>query len=180
MPQSIDVEANVAQFYCIGCGIIKSIEFQNFQKGDTLRGVVACASCGGHTVFEMKEHILTFIDSKEHYAHPSDNVPEKARNRYLEASLCFMSLALRAAAIMLRSSLEIALVGKGFATGTLERRIEDAKKAEVMTDIQVSLAHGTRLVGNKAVHEKENPTFAEVLALFGAVTQIEDELYATP
>lgn len=177
VPSLKEKEGAMAEFCCIKCNKIKNVLFQNFLEGDRLRGVVFCA-CGGQTVFETIEQTLSFISSREYpFSSPNPNVPQDARQKFTEAELCYFAPALRAAAIMLRASLESALTEKGIVKGTLDERIERALSDGVISKREYTLAHGTRLVGNDSVHQSSDIKTVEVQGLFGAVTQILDKLF---
>ena len=169
----------MAQFRCIKCGSIKDVYLQAYMpftpEIDKLRGVDFC-KCGGQTAFELIGNVLTFIASKEQFI-PPNNPPKDAAERFSEAKLCYFAQALRATAVMLRSSLELSLKEKGIAKGTLEEKIDDALAKTFISKREYTLAHATRLIGNDSIHEAENINLVEVESLFGAVTQITNKLF---
>lgn len=167
----------MAEFLCDGCGHTKAVEFRNYKPGDKLRGVVLCKGCGQQTFFEMKETILSFVPGKQLIIPPTPNVPQDSREKFMEAKLCYFSLAFRAAAVMLRASVESALAEKGYRRGRLELRIKRAKHYGVIDEQDYTLAHGSRLIGNRAIHTSSDIKPAQIQTLFGAVTEILDKLF---
>jgi ssDNA-binding Zn-finger/Zn-ribbon topoisomerase 1 len=169
-------EHEMAEFRCPKCGHVKGIYFQNYKTNDVLRGIVYC-SCGGQALFEMKEQVLSFVSEKDIFPSLNQSVPQDTQDRFMEAKLCYFAPALRATAVMQRACLELALTEKGFNKGTLEERVEDALKKGQIEKQQYLLAHGTRLVGNDAIHTSKVISPASVLAAFGALSEILNSLF---
>jgi len=105
------------------------------------------------------------------------NIPNDARQKFTEARLCFFAPAPRAAAIMLRASLESALNERDITARNLDKQVEKALEKGVIGQREYAMAHGTRLVGGEAVHKSVEIKPAEVLGIFGAVIQILDKVY---
>ena len=166
----------MAEFPCSRCSCIKNIGFGNYKDKDVLRGVVFC-ECGEQTIFEMERNFLSFLPGKMASISHNPNIPEDARQKFTEARLCFFAPAPRAAAIMLRASLESALTERGITARTLELQIDKSLENDVIGKREYTLAHGTRLVGKEAVHKSTETKPAEVLGIFGAVIQILDKVY---
>ena len=168
---------NMVQILCTNpdCRNVKRLEFQNYKPHDTLRAVIAC-SCGEQIFFEMDECYLTFVSGKQ-IGGLSTSIPQGTRDRFVEAKLCFFSAALRASTVMARSSVESALDAKKFTAATLDDCIEEAHNQKVLGEEEYLLAHGARLVGNRAIHKEPNirPEHAESLLV--ATVQILNALF---
>lgn len=82
---------------------------------------------------------------------------------------------------MARSSIERGLSAKGYDKGTLEQRIEAAHKADkkIIGDVDLALAHGTRLIGNDAIHEAQTIAPVEVEGALGATVQILNKMFSS-
>src|SRR3990172_9913171 len=104
-------------------------------------------------------------------------VPEGVEKEYREAELCASVEAWRAASAMLRSTLEKTLKVNGYATGSLQQKIDAAAADGVITSAPKQKSHDDiRVLGNEVVHDDWRPVDeAEVqLALHYAQRVLED------
>lgn len=155
MPPKIGGDEDMAILVCGHCKKRRTIN-QNADEDETLALVVTCSGCGGRTYFEMVGDAVTFTLGGGDFLGTFGEafVPIAISDRFDEAKICFQVRAFRAAAAMARSCVEMALSEHGITKGNLESRIKRAKDAGMLTDEEVSLAHGSRLVGNNALHKQ--------------------------
>jgi hypothetical protein len=165
---------------CSKCGSIKGVDSHNLSKDEIFRGTIYCR-CGETIFFELEGSIITFVTGKHPFGGINRNVPEDASDRLAEAKLCYFSGALRASAVMARSSIERGLSAKGYDKGKLEQRIEAAHNDDknIIGDVELALAHGTRLIGNDAIHEAQTIAPVEVEGALGATVQILNKMFSS-
>ncbi|MDA1097284.1 MAG: DUF4145 domain-containing protein [Chloroflexi bacterium] len=145
---------------------------------DRLRGLLTCGKCGEATVFEMTDgYGLSFLPGKDMLPLLGGKVPDAAKEMYSEARLCYFGAAYRAAAVMGRSCLEQALIGRGHTTGTLEKKVDAALNNGDLTSHEYALAHGSRLVGNAAIHESKSVEPAYLLPALAAAAVVSNHLW---
>ena len=81
-----------------------------------------------------------------------EDVAPNTKEMINEAVLCFFGSSYRGVVAFCRSALEEALEAKNVKGDDLFKKIEAAKKGELLGDVEVSQAHGARLVGREALH----------------------------
>ena len=77
---------------------------------------------------------------------------------------------------MCRSAFEQTLTEEGYEIGSLESKIEAAKKDGVLDDEQVAVAHGSRLMGNRALHRAGDIQPGQSLGALGAVATLVEHV----
>lgn len=171
----------MAELRCINCGAEYDANLTCRRAGAKykLRGVIfrQCGDCDGRTAFELDRNIISFISSKDYPFAAPKNAPEDAKAKFEEAGLCYFAMALRATVVILRASVESALREKGVVKGSLDDKIREALKNDLIDQRVFAIAHGARLVGNESIHEAKTVDLVEVQALFGATAQIINKLY---
>lgn len=190
LPATIELEVEeMAQIPCAWCGFNHRAIGQtaSFSSGspaagvlhqDVLRCVLTCGKCGAKTVFQLEDgYALSYLPGRDILLELNQSVPAEAKEMYEEARLCFFGTALRASAVMGRACLEQALVNNGYTNGTLENKIDEAKKKGDLGDREYGLAHSSRLVGNDAIHEATEVTQPYLLAALAAAATITNHLF---
>jgi hypothetical protein len=181
---------DMAQIPCSWCGFNLRVITQtvnppsslpdalNWLYKDVLRCVLTCGKCEKKTVFQLEGgYGLTYLPGKDILVELNLKAPADSQEMYEQARLCFFGAAYRAAAVMGRACLEQALVGKGFVTGKLEEKIDEAKKKGILGNREYALAHGSRLVGNDSIHEAKDITQAHLLAALAAGATVVNHLW---
>ena len=65
----------------------------------------------------------------------------------------------------------------GVTKGKLEQRIDGARRKDILTDTEYMLAHGSRLVGNAALHRASIVAPSDIPAVLSAVVSITNHLF---
>lgn len=106
-------------------------------------------------------------------------VPEGVQKEYREAELCASVEAWRAASALLRSTLEKALKGNGYAKGSLQQKIDEAAADGVITSARKQKAHDDiRVLGNEVVHDDWRPVSEdEVVSALHYAQRVLEDLY---
>jgi len=145
--------------------------------------LLRCSGCGraGLAKFHDNGNLPAFLESFHPRALAASPlpaaVPEGVVKEYREAELCASVEAWRAASALLRSTLEKTLKVNGYATGSLQQKIDAAAADGVITSARKQKAHDDiRVLGNEVVHDDWRPVDeAEVqLALHYAQRVLED------
>jgi hypothetical protein len=147
------------------------------RPGDIIRGLLVCSNCGGRSPFEIRERTITFKPGRQLLTRLNDTVPADVGERYDEAALCLYAAAYRAAAVMSRAAVEQALVNNGITSGTLENKIDEALRQGIIGKEQHSIAHGSRLIGNDAVHKGASVSPGEVPAVLSAAANLINHVF---
>jgi len=182
LPEKLGVRDDMIT--CIGCGQLREIEVNPTLKelsalkriGDVLRGSLYCPRCEHWTAFQMTNGHLTFIQSDKTFGVLAPTVGSVLRGIYEEAEASFYATAYRGSAILCRACVEDELVVQGFKQGRLEQKINAAKRSGALDSTLVTLAHGARLVGNKAVHTQKSISPNEIPPLLSATVQLVNHL----
>jgi len=146
----------------------------------TIRAAFTCGNCGGVSVFEMRgDNIITFNPGR--MVNGPDELgsatPERAREAYSEAMLCYYGAAYRGTVAMCRSAVEEALDDKGAKGRDLHTKVEDAKsRLNILGDEEVALAQGARLVGRNALHRGASVTQTQATVALGATFDLVNHI----
>lgn len=177
---------------CAGCEFERVL---NFSKGDhdpmssgwgwiekdQLFATLVCGKCGYSTAFILHgSNALGWIEKKDTYGALVTKASAAVKQVFREAELSYSGRAYRAAATMCRACVEQALVEKGHKKGSLEQKINAAKRANHLGYQEYMIAHGSRLVGNEAVHLKEDLSPSDIPALLSAAVVIVNHLIVAP
>ena len=142
------------------------------RPGDIIRGVFVCSGCGGRSPFEQRELTVIFKPGRQLLTSLNETVPDDVRERYVEAELCLYAAAYRGASVMSRAAVEQALRNRGLNQRSLEDQIDEALKQGIIGDEQKSIAHGSRLIGNGAVHAADSISPGDVPAVLSAAASL--------
>ena len=171
----------MTQLICAHCGESRILEDRTVRspstQADLLRGVSTCGQCGQKTVFGMTNNAITFYPGKGAYGILSENTPQDIRDIFVDAELCFYGMGLRGAVAVSRACVEAGLSHKEITERTLEKSIDLAVENSVLTATQHMLAHGSRLVGNDALHEATDIALSDVPSVLSAVVGIINHLF---
>ncbi len=172
----------MAAIRCIGCGRGRLITVQS--PLTSIRGQVTChdtrkdgSPCEATTVFHLEEDMISYISGDTGYGTPNGNVPDKAKRLFAEAETSFGSGAPNAAAAMCRASIEFTLDGAGFKANNLYDRVIAAQRAKKLTDEEVMLAHGSRIITRNAIHLGDLVELSDIPSMLSAAVQIMNALY---
>jgi hypothetical protein len=133
--------------------------------------------CNADTLFELTRNAITFYPGSDTLIELNVTAPDGAKEMYEQARLCIFGTAYRAAAVMGRASLEQALVAKNFTSGLLEEKIDAAKAKGTIGNREFSMAHGSRLIGNDAIHKDKEVTPAYLLNALASAATIVNHLF---
>ena len=137
-----------------------------------LIGSAVCRTCKTGTGFELNDNVIVFVEGKGSYGEVNANLPETAKTFLAEAEMSYRNGTPNAAVAMCRASIEAALTG--FPGADLFTRINNAKPP--LTDVEVGLAHATRLVTRDAIHRGELVPLSDVPSMLSATIRILNKL----
>ena len=167
---------------CTGCKKPMDIEIphpgRDFTASDPIKliGSAICRHCGTGTGFEIEANTVIYISGKSSYGSLNTLLSEIVKALYTEAELCFQSGAPNASTAMCRASLEAALTQANFKGANLFDQIASAKTASALDDVEVGLAHGSRLITREAIHRGELISLSDVPSLLSATVRILNKL----
>ena len=121
------------------------------ESQDVLRAVLTCRECGGKTVFEMTDNVVTFRPGKLFTEDLDMNLSDDIQRLFNEAVLSFYGSAYGAVVAMCRSAVEEALKSKNVDGRSLFEQVNNAPPS-FMGDDEKAIAHGARLIGRNALH----------------------------
>lgn len=143
--------------------------------------VYECSRCGGLITAGSNDILGEVTELYPSSKDVNPEIPEKARN-YLSQAL--NSLHSPAGAVMLSaSSVDAMLKAKGYTEGSLNTRINDAAKDNLITKEMATWAHQVRLDANDQRHadeEAELPTENEAKKTMEFTTALGDFLFTLP
>ncbi len=83
-----------------------------------------------------------------------EGIPNGIVSEFREAELCAAHSAWRASSAMFRSALEKTLVENGYASGTLQNKVDQAAEDGIITEARRKRAHDEiRVLGNDVLHD---------------------------
>ena len=181
-PYSVEV-SKMPYLQCTGCD--KTLEINIGEQGrwnvpnknsnpNKLTGSVTCRYCGTGIGFEITDNIIVYVSGKSSYGNINENLSGIVKAFYAEAELGFQNGMPNASAAMCRASLEIALNEAGFTGRTLEAQIDKAKPP--LSDIELSLAHCSRLITREAIHRGNLVELSNVPSMLSATVGILNKL----
>lgn len=172
----VNAEAiNVRCPYCSRNGAFSSVGLEDLgwqqsrqnDKGQQVNenwssGLRSCPNqeCRGVVAFIRSRTGLTLYPAELKEFDPGD-LPQAVRECMEEAIKCHAQGCYRAAAIMVRRSLEVMCEERGATGPTLEKRIEALRNQIVISQDLIDGAHELRFLGNDAAHV-EAKAFARV------------------
>lgn len=162
---------------CTSCKAKMEIEIPlHGQTHDPIKviGSAICRLCGTGTGFEIESNVVTYVSGAKSYGAIDTSLPEIVKTFYAEAELCFQSGSPNASASMCRASIEAALTEKGVSGRDLFQQINSAK--EILGEIEVGLAHASRLITRDAIHRGELISLADVPSMLSATVRILNKL----
>jgi len=167
---------------CTGCKSPMEIEIphpgHDSKTCDPIRliGTAICRQCGTGTGFEIEANTIIYVSGKSSYGSLNTLLPEIVKTLYAEAELCFQSGTPNASTAMCRASLEAALTQADFKGANLYDQIASAKTAGALDDVEVGLAHASRLITRDAIHRGELISLSDVPSILSATIRILNKL----
>jgi hypothetical protein len=170
---------------CAGCDKIleiNTVELQHWNKPDKqsnpikVIGSATCRSCGTGTGFEIVDNVIAYVSGKSSYGKLDAKLTDDIKMLYAEAELCFQNGIPNASATMCRASIELTLNKAGFEGKDLFELIKDAGKKGKLDDIEVGLAHSSRLITRGAIHRGEFVSLADIPSILSATVRILNKL----
>lgn len=108
------------------------------------------------------------------------SLPDKVRSIYKETHVALCTKLKILAGVGIRALVE-AVCSEEVAEGhTLEEKINDLVKKEVLTRRNAEVLHRTRLLGNKAAHETKAASDSELDVAFDIVENLLETVYIIP
>lgn len=141
-----------------------------------LIGSAICRHCQTGTGFEINHNVLAYVSGKSIYGSLSANLSDNVKMLYAEAELCFQNGAPNASATMCRAATELAFTEAGFEGRNLFELITDAKNKEKLDDIEVGLAHSSRLITREAIHRQKFVSLPDIPSMLSATVQLLNKL----
>ena len=163
---------------CTGCKKPMEIEIPHSGREPTtcdpirLIGSAICRHCGAGTGFEIEANTIIYVSGKSSYGSLNTLASEIVKTLYAEAELCFQSGAPNASTAMCRASIEAALTQANFKDANLYGQIISANKAGALGEIEVGLAHASRLITRDAIHRGELISLSDVPSILSATVRI--------
>lgn len=171
----------MARLLCSSCKALMEINVPQWPGGhatayDPIKviGSAICRQCHAGTGFEIEANVLTYVSGKNSYGSLNKNLSELVKSFYTEAELCFQSGAPNASTAMCRASIELALTEKGIQGNNLFELINNAKN--VLSDVEIGLAHASRLITRDVIHRGELISLADVPSILSATIRILNRL----
>lgn len=178
---SVEV-SKMPDLLCTGCKKPMQIEIPHPGREPTtcdpirLIGSAICRHCGTGTGFEIEANTITYVSGKSSYGSLNTLLSEIVKTLYTEAELCFQSGAPNASTAMCRASLEAALTQAKFKNANLYDQITSAKTAGALDDVEVGLAHASRLITRDAIHRGGLISLSDVPSILSATVRILNKL----
>lgn len=179
-----EVAKEMVAITCDGCGRSREVGIQYIntlrsatRPGDSIHGVFVCVSCGHKSPFEVTEDRVTFKPGGNMTTPLNAGVPVSVTGRYDEAHTCWFAGAYRGAAVLARSVVETSLEEKGIRERNLEASIDKAKTNGLLGDEEYSIAQGSRLIGNHAIHKADDIKGGQVAGVLSAAATIVNHIW---
>ena len=172
----------MANLECDHCGHVLELSHrvpshQRGDPGDLITGVLTCRRCQQKTIFGMKDDAVNFYPGKAAYGQLDMQVPALIHDFFLDAEMCYFGAGFRGAVAMARACVEEGLEQKGHSGRNLEHLIDNAQTAGDLDRTNYMLAHGSRLVGNAALHKESSIEPSDVPAVLSATVSICNYLF---
>ena len=172
----------MAELLCDHCGKSREINYRRAtwvsgEGSDMISGVLTCRQCGKKTIFGMTNDAITFYPTQNAYGQLSENTPNSVRDIFSDAELCYYGMGFRGAVAMCRACVERALKERNITHGVLEGKIDEAEGTGILTRREYMLAHGSRLVGNDALHRAESVEPSDIPSVLSATSSIVSHLF---
>lgn len=177
-----DGEETMANLVCDHCGHVLELSYRITSRfpedtGDLITGVLTCTRCQQKTIFGIEDDAVNFYPGKAAYGQLEEWVPALVREFFLDAEMCFFGTGFRGAVAMSRACVEEGLEQKGYSGKNLELLIDDAHAAGDLDATNHMLAHGSRLVGNAALHKASSIQPSNIPAVLSAAVSICNFLF---
>ncbi len=172
----------MAKLVCDHCGHELELRYRITSyslddPGNLITGVLTCTRCQQKTIFGMKDNAVNFYPGKASYGQLDSRVPALVGEVFLDAEMCFFSSGFQGAVAISRACVEEGLEQKGYSGKKLELLINDAHAAGDLDQTNYMLAHGSRLVGNAALHRAKSIESSNIPALLSATVSICNYLF---
>ncbi len=170
---------------CSTCGASMEVNIGDFNrhnmpntKSDPKKvvGSALCRACGNGTGFEITDNVLNYVSGKSSYGSLTPPTAPAVSAFYSEAEMCFQTGAPNASATMCRAAIETALDQSGFTGSSLYEKIENAKGKKALDDMEVGLAHASRLITRESIHKAELITLSDIPSMLSATVHILNTL----
>jgi hypothetical protein len=171
---SVEV-SKVPNILCPSCRSVMQVTMGANTK--RVVGSCICATCDTGTGFELDKDIVTWVSGKSSYGILSSELPGTAKTLYAEADACYQTGSPDAAAAMCRASIEAALTQAGYSGKSLYEQIEAAKAKQALDDVELGLAHASRLITRDAIHRGALVQLSEVPSMLAATVRILNKLF---
>ena len=141
-----------------------------------LIGSAICRQCKTGIGFEITDNVIVYVSGKSSYGKLDEVLTKDIKMLYAEAELCFLNGIPNASATMCRAAIELALVVAGVVGNNLFELITDAKNKSKLDDIEVGLAHSSRLITRGAIHRGEFVSLADIPSILSATVRILNKM----
>lgn len=140
-----------------------------------------CVHCRKQVVWDTDRHAMIYPNTLPTGPDPNPDLPDEIRSDYQEARL-IAATSPRGAAALLRLAIQKLCIHLGGNGKNLDHDIAQLVRQGLNPDVQMML-DSIRVIGNNAVHPLEIDLQERgdlVMALFGLVNEIADELITRP
>jgi hypothetical protein len=107
-------------------------------------------------------------------------LPPNVRNIYREMHLALRNCLRTLTAIGTRATIEAVCNQQGASSRTLYGKVEDLRRANLLTKEQQEALHAHRLLGNDAAHDLAEPSDEELTAAIDVLDAILNAIYIMP
>lgn len=186
----------MATFRCDGCDRNYRVQVvvvrgdHAWVPSDSLRGTITCSNdrsehphtkrpCNTRTVFEISQDAVTFKPGPLFIQAELAILPVPIRETLAEAATAYFGVAYRAAAAMARVAIEEALVSQGITDDVahqLEGKLQKAKERGILNDEALTLARGTKLIGDQALHHARAVRATECVAALNIGRELAERI----
>jgi hypothetical protein len=108
------------------------------------------------------------------------SLPDNVRSVYKETHIALCAKLKVLAGVGIRALVEAVCLEESTKGRTLEKRIDDLVKKEVLTKRNATILHKTRLLGNLAAHKAKAPSDSELDVAFDIVENLLETVYIIP
>lgn len=179
LPPTEELEGNMPEIACTGCGRGHVIDYQGFVYGGSrlrsgiIQGVLVCHApveregrpnqhCDAHTVFEISGTSVSFAPGRLFEEDLDISTSKEVQGLFQDATRCFYGKSYRGTLGLCRSVIEQALDEKNVPGRDLYKKIQNCPESILGTQ-EKTWADASRLNGREALHRLVNFTHTQAL-----------------
>lgn len=141
---------------------------------------------GDEHMFDYKDDVGNYYDDKKYYPHSinghkplenSHSIPRKIRIVYSETLEAIKSNCYLLSGVGLRAVIEAVAIEQKITGRTLEVKINNLLRSNLITTRDASRLHGIRFLGNDSVHDMEVPSTIKIRVALDIAENLLKNLY---